>query len=137
MPGRSSLSARERDLRSRLKLLLNNADGFIHGSLIEMARKCGKPSCACARDDERKHRSCYLGRTHDGKTSMTYLPKRLEPGVSQAIEHFRQAQALLEEINVEARLRLDKDKAAPKKKSSPRKTVAKKKLKKPIPRKQS
>jgi hypothetical protein len=133
MPSRSNLSVRERELRSRLKLLLSNADGFIHGSLIEMARKCGKPSCACARDDDRKHRSRYLGQTRDSKTSMTYLPERLEPRARQAIEHFRQAQALLEEINVEARLRLDKAKAAsaPQKKSSRNKAAAKKTQPKP------
>ena len=110
MPCPSSLSARERDLRSRLHLLLNNADGFIHGSLIEMARRCGNPNCGCASSDDLKHRSQYLGQTRHGKKSMVYLPKDLEPQVRQAIEHFQQALALLEELNAEARLRLDKSK---------------------------
>ena len=38
-----------------------------------------------------------LGQTRHGKKSMVYLPKDLEPQVSQAIEHFQQALALLEE----------------------------------------
>ena len=133
MASRSSLSARERDLRSRLRLLLNNADGFIHGSLIEMVRKCGKPGCRCASNDEFRHRSLYLGQTRGGKTSMVYLSKDLVPQVRQAIEHFQQVLTLLEELNLEARLRLEKSKpkrnrkaprgkAAPKKKKPPKRS---------------
>lgn len=131
MPSRSSLSARERDLRSRLRLLLNNAEGFIHGSLIEMVRKCGNPGCRCASNDEFRHRSLYLGQTRGGKTSMIYLSKDLEPQVRQAIDDFQQILTLLEELNLEARLRLKKSKlnrknargkAAPKKKKPPKRS---------------
>ena len=45
---RASLSAEDRRLRSRLRQLLSQADGFLHGSLIEMARRCGNPRCRCA-----------------------------------------------------------------------------------------
>jgi hypothetical protein len=125
----SSFSSRERQLRSRLHLLLNNAEGFIHGSLIEMARRCGNPNCRCASDDDLKHRSLYLGQTRGGKKSMVYLPSDLVPQVRQAAEHFQQALALLEELNDEARLRLDKDKSEGKCKR-PAKKVAKKVAKK-------
>lgn len=123
MPSPASFSARERHLRSRLHLLLNNAEGFIHGSLIEMARKCGNPRCRCASDDGSKHRSLYLGQTREGKKSMVYLPKDLEPQVRRAAECFQQALSLLEELNAEARLRLDKSKSKrkAKKKSAPKK----------------
>ncbi len=110
MPSPSSFSRSERELRSRLHLLLNKAEGFIHGSLIEMARRCGNPNCRCASDDDLKHRSLYLGQTRDGKKSMVYLPRNLEPQVRQSVENFQQALALLEELNDEARLRLDKEK---------------------------
>ena len=110
MPSPSSFSRSERELRSRLHLLLNKAERFIHGSLIEMARRCGNPNCRCASDDDLKHRSLYLGQTRDGKKSMVYLPRNLEPQVRQSVENFQQALALLEELNDEARLRLDKEK---------------------------
>ena len=110
MPSPSSFSRRERELRSRLHLLLNKAEGFIHGSLIEMARRCGNPNCRCASNDDLKHRSLYLGQTRDGKKSMVYLPRNLEPQARQAVENFQLALALLEELNAEARLRLDKEK---------------------------
>lgn len=112
MPSRASFSPRERQLRSRLRLLLNNADGFIHGSLIEMARKCGHPSCRCASDDALKHRSLYLGQSRGGKKSMVYLPDELVPEVRQAVDSFQQALSLLEELNAEARTRLDQRKAS-------------------------
>ena len=127
MPSRSSLSARERSLRSQLHLLLNKADGFIHGSLIEMVRKCGSSQCRCASNDQFRHRSLYLGQTRKGKKSMVYLPNDLEPQVREAIEHFQQALTLLEELNAEARLRLDKRKHEGKtNKKRARKSVRKK-----------
>jgi hypothetical protein len=134
MPSRASFSPRERQLRSRLHLLLNKADGFIHGSLIEMVRKCGNARCRCASDDEFKHRSLYLGQTRNGKKSMVYLPKDLEPQVRQAIERFQQALTLLEELNAEARLRLDKNKSKPNKKSASRKSPKKATPKKKLPK---
>jgi hypothetical protein len=126
VPSRSSFSARERELRSRFHLLLNNAEGFIHGSLIEMARKCGNPGCRCASSDDLKHRSQYLGQTRNGKTSMVYLSKDLEPQVRQAVEHFQQALSLLEELNLEMRLRLEKRKRKGKKKAVSKKASKKK-----------
>ena len=129
-PSRSSFSPRERELRSQLHLLLNNAEGFIHGSLIEMARKCGNPNCRCASNDDLRHRSQYLGQTRDGKTSMIYLSKDLEPQVRHAIEHFQRAISLLEELNVEMRLRLVKNK---RKRSSRKKTASKKTARKKLP----
>ena len=75
-----------------------------------MTRKCGSPSCRCASDDDLRHRSRYLGQTRDGKKSMVYLPADLEAPVRQEVEHFQQALDLLEELNIEARLRLDKKK---------------------------
>jgi uncharacterized membrane-anchored protein YhcB (DUF1043 family) len=136
MPSPASFSSRERQLRSRLHLLITNAQGFIHGSVIEMTRKCGSPSCRCASDDDFRHRSRYLGQTRDGKKSMVYLPADLEAPVRQEVEHFQQALDLLEELNIEARLRLDKKKLKGKsahgvaKKITAKKITAKKRVSK-------
>ena len=105
--GPSSLPKEERRLRSRLHQLLHSAGGFLHGSLIEMARRCGNPRCRCATDDANKHRSLYLGQTRKGKTSMTYIPKNQEQTVRRWAENFQQASALLETLNEQGRLRLD------------------------------
>lgn len=98
-----SLPARERQLRSRLHQLLSEAEGFLHGSLIEMARRCGKPGCRCASDDEARHRALCLGQTRGGKTTMIHIPADLESRVRQWVENFQEAAALLEELSQQGR----------------------------------
>lgn len=128
MAGRMSFSSRERELRSRLHSLLNQAEDFLHGSPVEMARRCGNPKCKCAAADEHKHRCLCLGQTRKGKTTTVYVPKHLEAKVRSGIKNFSTASDLLEELNLEARKRLEKAKAAkPGEKSSPRKPGVKKK----------
>lgn len=100
------LSAQERHLRSQLRQVLSVAEGFLHGSLIEMARRCGKPSCRCATDQEAKHRSLYLGQTRKGKTTMEYVPKELEETVRQWTSDFQRAVELLEELSQQGRAKL-------------------------------
>ncbi len=70
MPSRNSLPPTERQIRSRLRQLLDQAEGFLHGSPIELSRKCGKPTCRCASDDSLRHRSLAIGQTRKGKTTM-------------------------------------------------------------------
>lgn len=107
-----SLPARERQLRSRLHQLLSEAEGFLHGSLIEMARRCGKPGCRCASDDQARHRSLCLGQTRGGKTTMIHIPADLESRVRQWVENFQEAAALLEELSQQGRKRLQQAKQA-------------------------
>jgi hypothetical protein len=102
----SALSADERRVRSQLHALLSKADGLLHGSLIEMSRRCGKASCRCASDDAARHRSLYLGQTSKGKTVLTYIPAALESLVRQWTADFLRAADLLEALNSQARLRL-------------------------------
>ena len=143
MPSPASFSSRERQLRSRLHLLITSAQGFIRGSVIEMARKCGNASCRCASDDDLRHRSRYLGQTRGGRKSMVYLPADLEAPVRQEAGHFQQALDLLEELNIEARLRLDKEKLKGKggrgvtRKITAKKRVSRKTSKKSSPKEKS
>ncbi len=44
---------KERSLRSQLHRLVATADGFVHGSVIEMSRVCGNPRCKCALKGEK------------------------------------------------------------------------------------
>ena len=109
---RSILPAAERQSRSRLHLLLNQAEGFLHGSLIVMARRCGKSSCRCATDDNAKHQSLYLGQTLEGKTTMIYIPARLVGTVRQWHDNFQQAEQLIEQLSRQGRARLSQAKSA-------------------------
>ncbi len=45
---------------------------LVKGSVYEMSRKCGKPSCACARG--RLHKSMVLSWSHQGKTRLRPVP---------------------------------------------------------------
>jgi len=69
-------------LRQDLRRLLANLEGaietvygrgpIIKGNVYEMARKCGKPSCACSRGE--LHRSMALSWSHRGKTKLLSIP---------------------------------------------------------------
>jgi|GEM_PF-757647 len=107
----ASLPAQERQFRSKLHQLLTQSEGFLHGSLIVMARRCGKPSCRCASDDQAKHRSLCLGQTLNGKTTMVHIPAHLEPTVRQWVDNHQQATHLLEQLSQQGRDRLNRAKA--------------------------
>ena len=67
---------------------------LVKGNVYEMARKCGKPSCACARGQ--LHKSMVLSWSHQGKTRLRQIPpERLEELRSKSEEYlrFRRARA--------------------------------------------
>jgi hypothetical protein len=126
---RASLSPEERRLRSRLRQLLSQAEGFLHGSLIEMARRCGNPRCRCASKYEHKHRSLYIGQSRKGKSTMVYVPGDLEETVRRWAGDYQRAAALLEALSEQGRrgLREAKAKAKAGKKAAAKKKAATKK----------
>jgi len=92
---------KRRSLRSRLHRLIADADGFVHGSIIRMARTCGNPRCKCATKGQ-KHVSLYLGQTRRRKTRMKYIPKAWETRIKGWAGNYRKARDLLEQISEEA-----------------------------------
>lgn len=110
MNHRGGLSKRERSVRSRLHKVIADADGFVHGSVIRMARVCGNPRCKCAVKGE-KHVSLYLGQTRRGKRRMKYIPKVWEERIQRWVGNYKKAADLLEQISEEgwSRLRESKD----------------------------
>jgi hypothetical protein len=101
MKNRGGLSKKERSVRSQLHKLIADADGFVHGSVIRMARTCGNPRCKCATKGE-KHVSLYLGQTRKGKTRMKYIPKAWQTRIQRWVSNYHQATGLLEQISDEA-----------------------------------
>ena len=69
-------------LRQELRKLLADLEGsvdvifgraaLVKGSVYEMARKCGKTSCACARGQ--LHKSMVLSWSHRGQTRLRPIP---------------------------------------------------------------
>jgi len=69
----------------------------IRGSVVFLRRACGKTNCRCARGQ--KHRSLYLSRSKNGKTSMTYVPKKHEQKLLEASGRYQRIKALLNELS--------------------------------------
>lgn len=99
MSSRTALSAKERDLYSKLHRLLNE-HGLMRGNLVEMKRSCGKPSCKCQNDPDSKHRSLYVGVSIDGKRRMIYIPADWEERVREWTSRYAELRDLLEELSL-------------------------------------
>jgi hypothetical protein len=59
------------DLQRSIKVVFGRSS-LVKGNVYEMARKCGKPSCACTRGE--LHRSMVLSWSHRGKTRLMSIP---------------------------------------------------------------
>lgn len=95
---RSSLAAAERQLYSKLHQILARP-GLIRGSLVEMGRTCGKPSCQCARDKSHRHRALYVAANVNGKRRMIYVPRTWEPAVREWVERYGEIRDALEKLS--------------------------------------
>jgi len=99
-PSIQSLSRLRQELRRLLEELERSVevvfgrDPLVKGNVYEMARKCGKPTCACARGQ--LHRSLVLSWSHQGKTRLKSIPpERLQELRRKSEEYlrFRRARA--------------------------------------------
>lgn len=81
------------DLECSMEVVFGRAP-LVKGNVYEIARKCGKPSCACAR--RQLHKSMVLSWSHQGKTRLRSIPpERLEELRRKSEEYlrFRRARA--------------------------------------------
>ena len=106
MRHRKGLSELDRRARSQLRQLLERVEGLIHGSVIRMARTCGKAGCRCTLKGQ-KHQSWSLGVSAQGRARMKHIPKAQEAAVRRWVEAYQRARALLEEMSRQAWQRLD------------------------------
>jgi hypothetical protein len=86
------------DLESSLQVVFGRAP-LVKGNVYEMARKCGKPSCACTRGE--LHRRMVLSWSQRGKTQLFSIPPaRLVELREKSEEYlrFRRTRAKLSEI---------------------------------------
>ncbi len=80
---------------SRPKPAPSTAEPFLlRGSLITLRRRCGKPSCHCARGEP--HCSPALSFSTKGKTNILTLTPDLLPEVRVALQQYRRQQQSLE-----------------------------------------
>ena len=59
---------------------------LIKGNVYEIARKCGKPSCACTRGQ--LHKSMVLSWSHQGKTKLKSVPRENLVELSRKSEEY-------------------------------------------------
>ena len=86
------------DLEKSLGVAFGRAP-MVKGNVYELARKCGKPTCACARGE--LHRSMVLTWSQEGKSKLFSIPpERLSELREKSEEYlrFRRARARVTEI---------------------------------------
>ena len=103
MQGRSHLSERERNARSKCSKIMHDGD-LIAGSMVTMKHTCGKKGCRCARGE--KHHSLYLALNDEGKRKMVSIPAEIAPQVEAAVDAYKQAKAHLQTISEQCYKRL-------------------------------
>jgi hypothetical protein len=96
MATRNRFAPQERAARSRLAQLLHDNE-VICGSVVSMARTCGKAGCRCAQGD--KHVSLYLSTKVAGKRRMLYIPPELEQEVRGRVVAWREVEQLTQVVS--------------------------------------
>jgi hypothetical protein len=90
-------------MRSKDRLiheLAESAQSMVQGSLSEMTRQCGDPSCACAHDPARRHGPhLYLKFNAEGKTHSVYVPSEQGEALKSAHRAWLRFQELSAEVS--------------------------------------
>jgi hypothetical protein len=96
MKPRSQRPADERRARSHaVRHVARNS--LLRGSLVPMARTCGKAGCHCQQGE--KHISLYLAVRRDNRRVMIYVPPTMENTVRDWVENAKEVDSLLEFIS--------------------------------------
>lgn len=93
VPDHPTLIRRMRD--SRVKKLAAERP-VLGGSLVRIAKHCGRPGCHCQTGE--KHVGWYLTRPVKGKTQTTYVPLEMLEEVQGWIQEHRRLKTLMAEI---------------------------------------
>jgi hypothetical protein len=96
MKHRNALPEKERRSRSKAAKLIHDSP-FVVGSLVEVARICGKPNCKCTRGN--KHKSWCLSVRDHGKRKMLHIPHEMENEVFDWVQAYRELRKQMETIS--------------------------------------
>lgn len=89
---------------SRIQELVQTAQSMVQGSLSELTRQCGDPSCACAHDPARRHGPhLYLKFNAEGKVHSVYVPPEQGAALKSAHRAWLRFQALGGEVSAQNR----------------------------------
>ena len=91
----------------RVEGLAQAAQSMVQGSLSEITRQCGDPSCGCAHDPAKRHGPhLYLKFSAEGKAHCVYVPPALAPLIKNAHGAWLRFQALGLKLSAANRERL-------------------------------
>jgi hypothetical protein len=86
-----------RDRVQRVREVVRATRHMLWGSLGEVYRRCGRPSCRCAKGE--KHGPVhYLTRNDGGRTRNIYVPQELREQVEKGVSAYRRYRELGQEI---------------------------------------
>ena len=75
------------------------AQSMVHGSLSEVTRQCGDPSCACAWDPTRRHGPhLYLKFSAEGKAYSIYIPPEDQDALKEAYRSWLRFQEIAGQV---------------------------------------
>lgn len=97
LAGRSTRALKQR--RRRLMGRLPEVDEVLHGSLAVQGRRCGKPSCRCARGDLHGPYTYLSVPGTGGRSRSVYVPAALAGVVARRVEATERLEAVLAEIS--------------------------------------
>jgi hypothetical protein len=93
---RSQRPPDERHARSRVVQHIAE-NPLLRGSLVSMARTCGKAGCHCQQGE--KHTSLYLAVRLNNRRRMIYVPPAMEDSVRGWVENAQEVDRLLDFIS--------------------------------------
>ena len=93
---RQEVERRRRMLRQRLRAL--SVGPLMRGSIVSRRRRCGRKSCACAREDRARHPGKFLAVHLSGRTEVLHLRPQDEPHVRQAIGAYERLWTVVNEL---------------------------------------
>lgn len=83
---------------SRLRqLLFAKQQGLLRGTLVELKRKCGKPTCHCREGEP--HVCLCVSQSRNGKQRLLYIPKDMEQEVRRWVERYHEVRELLDQLS--------------------------------------
>src|SRR3989304_6713118 len=94
LPNHPTLLRRMRD--ARIKKLAADRP-VLGGSLVRIAKHCGRPGCHCQTGE--KHVGWYLTRRVNGRTQTTYVPQAMQEEIHGWIQEHRRLKKLMAEIS--------------------------------------
>lgn len=90
------IERRRRDLQQRLHAL--SGAPLMRGSIYQRRRRCGRRSCACAKDPKALHPSRFLTVFLDGRTRGFHLRAEDEAWAQQAVAAYNRLWRIVNEL---------------------------------------